>query len=109
VSTTLSTWLVTLTGIVAATMTTGSWVPQAVRTIRTKSAGDFAWSYLLFFGSGVFLWLLYGVFRRDIALIGCNGVTFLLVARIGLVKWQVERAARSTDAKVQPQVSRDAA
>ncbi|MBS2027151.1 MAG: hypothetical protein JST54_04530 [Deltaproteobacteria bacterium] len=106
---TLSTWLVTMTGVIAATMTTGSWVPQAVRTIRTKSAGDFAWSYLLFFGTGVFLWLLYGVFRRDVALMGCNGVTFLLVARIGLVKWQVEREAKSAAAKVQPEPRRDAA
>lgn len=84
-------YAVGLVGIVAACCTTGSWVPQALKTIRTRSAGDFAWSYLLLFGGGVFLWLVYGIFRRDVAIIGANAVTFLLVARIALVKRATER------------------
>lgn len=83
--------LVPLVGVVAACMTTGSWIPQALRTIQTRSARDFAWSYLALFGGGVGLWLVYGVLRQDVALIGANAVTFLLVARIGMVKRQSER------------------
>ena len=83
-------YLVALVGIVAACLTTGSWVPQALQTIRTRSARDFAWSYLLLFGGGVFLWLIYGLMRRDVAIIGANGVTLVLVARIVLVKRETE-------------------
>jgi len=77
---------VTGVGIAAACLTTGSWVPQALRTLRTRSTGDFAWSYLLMFGGGVLLWLVYGLLRGDVAIIGANGVTLLLVGRIALVK-----------------------
>lgn len=83
--------LVSLLGIAAACMTTGSWIPQALQTIRTRSARDFAWSYLGLFGGGVGLWLVYGVLREDVALIGANAVTFVLVARIAMVKRESER------------------
>ena len=83
--------LVSLVGIVAACMTTGSWIPQALQTIKTRSARDFAWSYLGLFGGGVALWLVYGILRGDIALIGANLVTFVLVSRIALVKRESER------------------
>jgi MtN3 and saliva related transmembrane protein len=83
--------LISLVGIIAACMTTGSWIPQALQTIKTRSARDFAWSYLGLFGGGVGLWLVYGVLRQDVALIGANLVTFVLVARIALVKRQSER------------------
>ena len=88
---TLGPVLISLVGIIAACMTTGSWIPQALRTIKTRSAGDFAWSYLGLFGGGVALWLAYGVLRGDVALIGANMVTFVLVARIALVTRQSER------------------
>lgn len=87
----LAPFLIAAVGIAAACMTTGSWVPQAIQTIRTRSARDFAWSYLLLFGGGVFLWLVYGILRRDVAIIGANGVTFVLVARIVMVKRRTER------------------
>jgi MtN3 and saliva related transmembrane protein len=73
-------------GIVAAVMTTVSWIPQAMRTIRMGSAHDFAWSYLTLFGGGVFLWMLYGIARHDPAVIGANLITFVLLVRIILVK-----------------------
>jgi len=103
----LATILIALVGIVAACMTTGSWIPQALRTIRTKSARDFAWSYLLLFGGGVFLWLVYGILRRDVAIIGANAVTFVLVARTALVKRESERelSPPSAPASADPETS----
>ena len=73
-------------GIVAACLTTGCWIPQAIQTIRTRRADDFAWSYMALFGGGVFLWALYGIVRRDPAVVAANAVTLLLVARIAVVK-----------------------
>ena len=73
-------------GIAAACMTTGSWIPQAMLTIRSGKADDLAWSYLLLFGGGVALWMVYGAFRRDPAIFGANLVTLALVARIAAVK-----------------------
>jgi MtN3 and saliva related transmembrane protein len=73
-------------GILAAVLTTVSWIPQALRAIRTRSAHDFAWSYLALFGTGVFLWMIYGIVRKDPAITGANLVTLILLGRITLVK-----------------------
>ena len=79
--------LATLTiGIVAACLTTGAWLPQITKSLRTKSAHDFSWGYLIMFFSGVFLWAVYGFMRNDLAVIGANVVTVLLVIGVILVK-----------------------
>ena len=76
----------TLLGIAAAIGTTGAWLPQIVKTFRTRSANDFSWGYLALFMMGVFLWTMYGVLRHDVVVIVANGVTLLLVMSVGLVK-----------------------
>ena len=54
-----------IVGLLAAVLTTGSWIPQLVRVWRTRSTDDLSWSYLGTFASGVFLWLVYGLYRED--------------------------------------------
>ncbi|MBL8602973.1 MAG: SemiSWEET transporter [Myxococcales bacterium] len=73
-------------GIAAACLTTGSWIPQALQTIRTRSARDFSWSYLSMFGAGIALWFVYGVLRHDVAIWGANAVALVLVSGIVRVK-----------------------
>jgi MtN3 and saliva related transmembrane protein len=73
-------------GVIAACLTTGAWLPQLVRTFRTKSAHDFSWSYLVMFFTGVFLWAIYGFMRHDIAVIGANVIAIVLVLGVILVK-----------------------
>ncbi len=75
-------------GIVAATLTTSSFIPQALKTLRTRSAHDFSWPYLLMFGLGIALWALYGVQRQDFVIVGANIITLGLVIAIGSVKAQ---------------------
>jgi MtN3 and saliva related transmembrane protein len=84
----MSPTLITALGIVAAIGTTSSFVPQAWKTFRTRSADDFSWAYLGLFATGVTLWLVYGIFKKDIAIIGANGVTLLLLLVIMGVKWR---------------------
>jgi len=82
----VSNWMVTILGILAACGTTGSWVPQAWKTIRTRRAEDFSWGYLVLFTSGVVLWAIYGVLRQDIAVFGANCVAFGFLVPIIIVK-----------------------
>ena len=72
--------------LTAALLTTGAFVPQVLRTLRTRSTNDLAWAYLVLLGTGVGLWLVYGLVRRDPALIAANGLTFAMVATITGVK-----------------------
>lgn len=78
----------TLIGIAAGVLTTGAWLPQVMKTIRTRSAHDFSWGYLAAFSLGVSLWALYGVLKQDIAIIAANVATLVLVALIAWVKAQ---------------------
>lgn len=70
----------------AALLTTGAFIPQTLRTLRTRSTDDLAWAYLGLFGLGIGLWLAYGLVMGDPALIAANGLTFLMVAVIAGAK-----------------------
>jgi len=69
----------TLIGLVAGALTTLSWLPQVLRAFRTKSTGDFSWGWFAMFGSGVAIWLIYGMIGGGVAVIAANALTFLLV------------------------------
>jgi MtN3 and saliva related transmembrane protein len=75
-----------LIGYAAAIGTTGAWLPQVVKTIRTRSAEDFSWGYLAAFATGVALWLVYGIGKKELPIILANGVTLLLVGVVAVVK-----------------------
>jgi MtN3 and saliva related transmembrane protein len=77
---------ITLLGTISGILTTGAWLPQVVKSWRSRSAADFSWGYLGMFAAGVFLWAAYGVVRRDIAVTGTNVVTFVLVASVAMIK-----------------------
>ncbi|MEW6115690.1 MAG: SemiSWEET transporter [Nitrospirota bacterium] len=70
---------ITLIGLLAATLTTASFIPQVVKTWKLKETKDLSFWMLLLFSVGIFLWLLYGVFIKDLPVILANLVTFVLV------------------------------
>ena len=73
---------VTVLGLVAATLTTLAFAPQAVKTWRAKSANDLSLGTFGMFCVGILLWLAYGVFRKDLPIIVSNAVTFALASFI---------------------------
>lgn len=82
-----------IVGLLAALLTTGSWIPQLVRVWRTRSTDDLSWGYLGTFASGVFLWLVYGMYLEDVAIVLANGFTFVAVLGIIEMKRRGPRAA----------------
>jgi len=68
----------TLIGLVAAFCTTAAFVPQVVRTWKSRSTKDISLGMFVFYAIGIFAWLVYGVLIGDLPLIASNGVTFLL-------------------------------
>lgn len=77
---------VDLLGLVAACLTTGSFLPQAIKVIRTRNTASLSLLMYVAFNLGVLLWLVYGILRQDIAIILANSVTFLLSAFILSIK-----------------------
>ncbi len=65
-------------GYAAATLTTVAFVPQVLRTWRSRSAGDLSPGMLITFTTGIFLWLVYGLAQGSRPVTAANGVTLVL-------------------------------
>ncbi|WP_317193112.1 SemiSWEET family sugar transporter [Pedobacter segetis] len=74
--------LTTLIGLLAAFGTTFSFLPQAIKIIKTKNTEGISLSMYLMFSSGVFLWLLYGYLKSDTPVMLANGITLVLAVII---------------------------
>jgi len=81
-------------GFIAGVLTTLSFVPQVIRTFRTKRADDLSYAMLLAFGLGVFLWVIHGVMVHSGPIIAANIVTLILVLVIAGLKLHYHRASR---------------
>ncbi|GAA4104006.1 SemiSWEET transporter [Mucilaginibacter panaciglaebae] len=69
-------------GLAAAFCTTISFLPQAVKTIRSKNTEGISLSMYVVFTVGTFLWLLYGVMAHSLPVTAANAVTFLFAGII---------------------------
>lgn len=67
-----------IVGLIAATLTTISFVPQVYKIWKTKSAEGVSLTMFLLFFTGVLLWLVYGVYLNSLAMIVANIVTAVL-------------------------------
>lgn len=67
---------------VAAFLTTIAFLPQAVKTIKTRDTHGLSVLMYMSFVIGVACWLVYGIELGDVALIVGNGVTLVLALPI---------------------------
>ncbi len=81
---------VQLLGLVAGACTTIAFIPQVVKTWRSKSARDLSLGMFSIFSLGVALWMIYGFIRNDIPVIVANLITLVLALfLLGLkIKWR---------------------
>jgi len=84
--------MASIIGFIAGTLTTISFVPQVLKTFRSKRCDDLSWGMLLAFTTGVFLWLVYGVFLRSAPIMLANLVTVLLLVWLVVMKIRYRRA-----------------
>jgi MtN3 and saliva related transmembrane protein len=75
-----------LIGFMAAALTTGAFVPQAIKTIRTRETHAISFWMYVAFTSGVALWFVYGVALGSWPIIASNAVSFLLAGTILALK-----------------------
>lgn len=75
-----------LIGYLAATFTTSSFLPQAIMTIKTRDTESLSLSMYSLFALGVLLWLVYGIYLSNMAIIVANAVTLLLASVILVFK-----------------------
>lgn len=72
----------TLIGLTAGFCTTVAFLPQALKTWRTKSAKDLSLGMYSVFCTGILLWFTYGILINDIPIIITNFVSMILASSI---------------------------
>ena len=79
-----------LVGYLAAGLTTASFFPQAVKTLRSGDTKAISLGMYALFTSGVGLWSLYGLLVNDGPMLAANMIT-LIPAAVVLQRKVVER------------------
>lgn len=81
-------------GLAAAVLTTGSFLPQALLTLRTRDVSGISLGMYGAFTLGVALWLAYGVMLSEWPIVLANAVTLVLAGTILALKILIERRQR---------------
>ena len=79
---------VSIIGYVAGTCTTLAFLPQVIRTWKTRSTDDISLGMFSLMVFGIALWLFYGVATDDWPLIIADGFSLVLAAMILLMKFR---------------------
>lgn len=83
-----------LLGFVATAFTTASFIPQVWTTWKTKDVSGISLPTYMIITVGLFLWLLYGIFKQDAPIIVANSVMTVLTATITVMKLRYGKAAQ---------------
>jgi MtN3 and saliva related transmembrane protein len=71
-----------LLGLVAGVLTTGSFIPQVIKILKTRDVSSISLVMYLAFTFGVLLWCIYGVINGQAAIVASNGITLALASVI---------------------------
>jgi MtN3 and saliva related transmembrane protein len=89
---------ITWMGYAAGTLTTLAFLPQVLHVWKRKSADDLHLGTLVSFTAGVTLWMVYGIFAKQMPVVVANAVTLGLQCAILYLKvrysWARRRAAK---------------
>ena len=75
-----------LLGFVAGALTAFAFLPQVLKTWRSRSSGDLSLSMLAAQSAGVSLWILYGVVINSSPVIVSNAVTLTMCLALLVLK-----------------------
>ena len=64
-------------GFLAGTLTTLAFVPQTIKSWRTRSVNDLSLAMLIAFNSGIVLWMVYGVLIGSTPILVANTATIV--------------------------------
>jgi MtN3 and saliva related transmembrane protein len=74
--------LTQLLGLVAGALTTAAFLPQVIKTWKTRSTKDLSLGMFSLFCLGVALWLVYGFMVQDVPVIAANLITLMLASTL---------------------------
>jgi MtN3 and saliva related transmembrane protein len=75
-----------LLGYIGATLTTVAFLPQAILAWRASDLSSISLPMYLMFVTGVFFWLLFGIFSNIMPVIIANAVTLVFAGSVLALK-----------------------
>ena len=78
-------------GYFAATLTTAAFLPQLIKTLKTKKADDVSLLTLIMFLCGLVFWIIYGYSISSFPILVANIITLILNIFILISKIYYER------------------
>jgi len=75
-------------GLLAAVLTSTSFLPQALKTIRTKDTSSISLYMYILFTLGTLMWFIYGIVTNNFPVWIANGFTLILASIILFFKIQ---------------------
>jgi len=84
-------FLTDLIGITAGILVLSSFIPQLHKGYKTKRMLDVSIYLMALIASGMFLWVIYGIIRRDPVIIGTNAAGFILNIILIILKLRYDK------------------
>ena len=78
--------MIEMIGYIAGILTTISFIPQALLTIKTQNTKSISLMMYMIFSAGILLWLIYGIVINSMPIIAANIVTLPLTLIILFIK-----------------------
>ena len=80
-------------GIVAGILTTSGFVPQIIKTYKTKKVRDISLLMFILLLMGLLLWLVYGIIEKNIPILFTNitAITYVVIILSMKIKYSICR------------------
>ena len=85
-------WIGTIAGILVLL----SFIPQIMKAYKTKKMFDVSSYLMILIASGMFLWVVYGVIKSDLVIIGTNATGFALNVTLLVMKLKYDKLQSRT-------------
>ncbi|MFL2622214.1 MAG: SemiSWEET family sugar transporter [Flavobacteriaceae bacterium] len=79
-----------LVGLLAAMLTTYSFLPQVYKTWKTKDVSSFSLTTFSLFFVGIICWLIYGIYLKSLSMVLANTITMIssFVILVFIIKYR---------------------
>ena len=78
-------------GFIAGILTTAANVPQLVTTYKRRSAEGLSFRMLATLGTGLLLWVLYGLMNHSSPIVFTNAAALALIVSLIILKFRFDR------------------
>jgi MtN3 and saliva related transmembrane protein len=85
-------WIGTIAGILVLL----SFIPQIIKAYKAKKMFDVSSYLMILIASGMFLWVVYGVIKSDLVIIGTNATGFALNVTLLVMKLKYDKLQSRT-------------